>query len=90
MRSQALAWLRRALDLWKAELRHSDSPYTRANIRANLVSWKNPAHAFANCFPLPGGVDILKSVPAEERAAWEAFWKDLDKFVRSTWKGGRP
>jgi tetratricopeptide (TPR) repeat protein len=87
MRLQAIAWLRRALDGYKAKTARERAAHLRRAARNDLVSWMSPGRWATNRFPLPGEMEDL---PADERAEWESLWKDVKAFVESTWKGGRP
>jgi tetratricopeptide (TPR) repeat protein len=76
LRRKALDWLRAELAAW-SKLLDSGDPKARAAIAPTLQHWKEDSDL--------AGVrdgDALATLPADERRAWEAFWKDVDALLK--------
>jgi serine/threonine-protein kinase len=72
-RDRALAWLREALA--RHEERAEDKADARRDVRAALRAWRRVPDLARLREP-----EELARLPAGERAAWEAFWKDVESL----------
>ncbi len=81
LRHKALDWLRAELTAWSKVLDSGDAK-ARATVAPMLRHWKEDSDL--------AGVrdgDALAKLPADERRAWEALWKDVDALLN---RGARP
>jgi serine/threonine-protein kinase len=74
-RKQALDWLRADLKLWTKRQTSGDAD-DRDEVRQALERWRRAPH-------LAGlrDRDSLAKLPAEERAAWQSLWADVDTLL---------
>jgi serine/threonine-protein kinase len=82
LRRGALEWLKAERTAWSKFL-DSDGPKARAAVDAILRHWKEDAD-------LAGVRDgtALATLPADERRAWEAFWKDVNALLKGEARPG--
>ncbi len=81
LRRKALDWLRAELATWSKVL-DSDDARARAFVAQILRHWKQDTDL--------AGVrdgDAVATLPADERRAWQALWKDVDALLNG---GARP
>ena len=82
LRRKALDWLRAELATWSKVL-DSGRPEARAAVARTLRHWKQDSDL--------AGVrdgDALARLPADERRAWEALWKDVDALLKGEARPG--
>ena len=82
LRRKALDWLRAELAAWSKVLDSGDAK-ARAAVSPALRHWKQD--------PDLAGVrdgDALAKLPADERRAWEALWKDVDALLKGEARPG--
>ena len=82
LRRKALDWLRAELAAW-SKVRDSGDQKARAAVAPTLRHWKVDTDL--------GGVcdgDAIATLPADERRAWEAFWKDVDALLKGEARPG--
>ncbi len=79
-RKQALDWLREHLAMHASQLK---DPKERGAVPGYLRAWQTDAD-------LAGTRDreALKKIPADERRAWEALWKDVDALLKGEARPG--
>lgn len=76
LRRKALDWLKAELAAW-SKVRDSGDAKARAAVAGMLRHWKEDSDL--------AGVrdgDALATLPADERRAWEALWKDVDALLK--------
>jgi tetratricopeptide (TPR) repeat protein len=82
LRRKAQEWLRAELAAWSKVLDSGD-PKARAAVAPTLRHWKEDSDL--------AGVrdgDALAKLPADERRAWEALWKDVDALLKGEARPG--
>ena len=76
LRRKALDWLRAELSAWSKVLDSAD-PKARAAVAPTLRHWKEDSDLTG----VRDG-DAIATLPADERRAWEALWKDVDTLLK--------
>ena len=76
LRRKALDWLRAELAAWSKVLDSAD-PKARAAVAPTLRHWKEDSDLTG----VRDG-DAIATLPADERRAWEALWKDVDALLK--------
>ena len=76
LRRKALDWLRAELSAWSKVLDSAD-PKARAAVAPTLRHWKEDSDLTG----VRDG-DAIATLPADERRAWEALWKDVDALLK--------
>jgi tetratricopeptide (TPR) repeat protein len=73
----ALGWLRVDLKAYAQLVAEQDNPYVKRMIQQQLANW----HRDPNLAPVrdPQALDRL---PDDERAAWQALWRDVDELAK--------
>jgi tetratricopeptide (TPR) repeat protein len=84
MRRHALDWLRAELAAWSKQVK-SGPPPGRPAVVQTLTYWQADMDLAGVRAP-----DALARLPAAERAAWQAFWADVDAMRRHAATGGAP
>lgn len=75
LRRQALAWMRADLEAWTKQIA-PDKPETRRRAADFLRRYQVAREMAGVREP-----EALKALPDDERAAWEAFWRDVAAFL---------
>ena len=82
LRRKALDWLRAELSAWSKVLDSAD-PKARAAVAAILQHWR----VDTDLVGVRDG-DAIATLPADERRAWEALWKDVDALLKGEARPG--
>jgi tetratricopeptide (TPR) repeat protein len=78
LRQQALDWLKADLVLWTKQA-ESANPQDRTMVQQQMRHWQTDAD-----FTGVRDKDALAKLTAEERAAWQQFWAEVEAMLRKT------
>ena len=82
LRGQALDWLKAERDAWAKVLDAGDAQASSV-VRQTLQHWQDDSDL--------AGVrdrDAIEKLPADERRAWEALWKDVETLLKRVARSG--